>query len=122
MSDSVTWFVDLEASLDEAKEMADHVSNWLIAQGIVSPIPCQALRADHLLSRGELEAQWDVFEHIYPAEMCGLKVVIEQAVLHRTQVDRAVHLTPRRGTGQHHAGQVAPCIPGCHGLVRLPSA
>lgn len=82
MSDNVTWFVDLDASPDEAKALADHVSKWLITQGIVSPIPCQALGADHLLSRGSSAAQWDAFEHIYPAELCGLEMVIERTVFH----------------------------------------
>lgn len=39
MSDSVTWFVDLDASSEDAKELAERVSAWSIAQGIVSPIP-----------------------------------------------------------------------------------
>lgn len=82
MSDSVTWFVDLDASLDDAKELAERVKAWLIAQGIVSPVPCQALGASHLLSRGETAAMWDTFPHASPVLMCGLEVVTERRVFH----------------------------------------
>lgn len=30
MSDSISWFVDLDASLAEAKELAERVSAWLV--------------------------------------------------------------------------------------------
>ena len=82
MSDSVTWIVDLDASLDEAKELAERVKAWLIAQGIVSPIPSQAVGRSHLLSRGKSAAMWDAFPHASQVLMCGLEVATERRVFH----------------------------------------
>lgn len=82
MSDNAIWFVDLDASLDEVQELADQVRKWLIAQGIVSPIPCQTLYASHLLSRGPSAAQWDTFAYSHPTVLCGLEIVTERTVFH----------------------------------------
>ena len=82
MSDSITWFVDLDASSAEAKELAERVSAWLVTQGIVSPLPCQAPGGSHLLSRGESAAIWDTFPHASPVLMCGLEIVTERRVFH----------------------------------------
>lgn len=81
MSESVIWFVDLDASIVEANQLAQRVGTWLLAEGIVSPIPCQAPGRSHLLSRGESAAIWDSFPHS-PLLLSGLEIVTERRVFH----------------------------------------
>ncbi|WP_156369560.1 serine/threonine protein kinase [Duganella sp. Leaf126] len=82
MSDNVTWIVDLDASLEDAPNLAERVKIWLIAQGVVSATPCQAPGAENLLSRGPSAAAWDAYLHTSPVLMCGLEVTTQRQVFH----------------------------------------
>jgi Zn ribbon nucleic-acid-binding protein len=82
MSDNVTWIVDLDALLDEAPQLAEQIKAWLIGEAVVSATPCQALGAEHLLSRGAAAAKWDAFPHTGHVAMCGLEISIQRRVFH----------------------------------------
>ena len=82
MSDNVTWIVDLDASANEAADLADRVREWLTSQGIVSPISRRVSDGIDLLGRGEQANAWDAESHAADLAMCGLQVATERQVFH----------------------------------------
>ena len=84
MSANVDWIVVLDASLEEAKPLAQKVRDWLMAQQVVSSSAPEALSwvGNDLLGRGVRAANWDTCPPGDLSAQCGMQTIIERRVFH----------------------------------------
>jgi hypothetical protein len=82
MGATVNWIVDLDATLDEAIELAAKGKKWLLAQKIITTAICpeRTYGGAELLTRGPLASEWDACEFQIGSAMCGLEISIGRTV------------------------------------------